>query len=325
MSFSKKFKMIWDELCEIINAHHSFLISSHMSLDGDSVGSQLSFYWYLSSLGKDVVMYDHDPVPAKFQFLRNSNLITTVNQSNVFDVLVILDCSNPGRLGWDISTVQVKKVINIDHHRDNTRFGSINIIETGAAATAELIYQHFIHCGLEIPSFVAEALYAAIMTDTGGFRFSNTNSRVLKTCADLADRGTDCARVYEQIYASHSQNALLLQSRIWSTLRFYLQGKVCCMELHLSILKELGAQYSDSEGMADHTITAEGVEVGIMAKHTEQETHFSLRSKGKIDVGKIAQKIHGGGGHSSAAGCTINLPYQHALAQMLTIIEKELC
>jgi phosphoesterase RecJ-like protein len=236
----------------------------------------------------------------------------------------VLDCSNLHRLGWSDQDKTAPFIINIDHHRDNTLFGNINIVKTSAAATGEIIYQLLTDCGLAYPSKVAESLYTAIMTDTGGFRFSNTNSRILRICADLADRGAGCAHIYELVYATHSRKALLLQSRIWSTLRFHLDGKICSMELPLSIIDELGAQYSDSEGMADYTITAEGAEIGILTKYTDKESHFSLRSRGKIDVGKIAQKIPGGGGHSSAAGCTIELPYPQAFAQMLSIIEKEL-
>jgi bifunctional oligoribonuclease and PAP phosphatase NrnA len=317
--------MNWNELRAAIDAHKTFLISSHLSLDGDCVGSQLAFHWYLTSLGKEVCLSNADPVPAKFLFLKNSDrIIQTRDAGRMFDVLMVLDCSNPGRLGWKEHDRVAKTIINIDHHRDNTRFGALNCIDTAAAATAEIIYRFFTSLSLEYPDYVAEALYAAIMTDTGGFRFSNTNSRILRTCADLADRGAECAQIYERIYASHPQRALLLQSRIWSSLQFHLDGKVCSMDLPLSVLSELGAVYSDSEGMADYTITASGVEVGILMKHTEHETHFSLRSKGHIDVGRIAQQIPGGGGHSSAAGCTLYMPQKEALRHMLGIFEKEL-
>jgi phosphoesterase RecJ-like protein len=316
--------MIWDKLNAAIDANQSFLISSHLSLDGDSVGSQLAFYWYLTSKGKEVVLYNHDPLPSKFHFLGDSEILTNKKPEKKFDVLTVLDCSNQRRLGWSGHEEIAPFVINVDHHRDNTMFGNVNIVQTNAAATAELIYHFLVHNKSDFPPHVAESLYTAIMTDTGGFRFSNTNSGILRICADLADRGVNCSKVYERVYSSHSQRALLLQSRIWSTLKFFFGGKVCSMELPLGIIDELGAQYSDSEGMADYTITAEDVEIGIMAKHTENESHFSLRSKGKIDVGKIAQKIPGGGGHSSAAGCTIEKPYPEAFAEMLKIIEQEL-
>ncbi len=316
--------MIWNEIENVIKNNQSFIISSHMSLDGDSIGSQLSFYWYLKSLGKDVVIFDKDPVPSKFHFLKNSEQFTNVKPDRNFDVLVVLDASNPARMGWENPLAIASTVIDIDHHRDNSHFGNHNVVQTSAAATGELIYQYFTETGVTYPPFVAEALYTAIISDTGGFRFSNTNSKILRVCADLADKGAECSKIYERVYSTYPCRALVLQSRIWSTLKFFHNNRVCIMELPLKVLEEVGAVYSDSEGMADHTITAEGVEVGMMLKYSESETHFSLRSKGKIDVGKIAQKVPGGGGHYSAAGCTIKEPRDQALSLMLSIIAQEL-
>lgn len=315
---------MWHDLKTLINAHSSFLISSHLSLDGDSVGSQLAFLWYLESLGKRVDLFNQDPLPAKFAFLRNANRIVSVRPAGPHDVLVVLDCSNRGRLGWDTAAFDDAPVINIDHHRDNALFGAVNHVDRHAAATGELLYRFFTEDHITFPPEVAEALYVAIMTDTGGFRFPNTSAGILRICADLAARGANPSTIYERVYASHSRTALLLQSRIWSSLRFHLDGRVCCMELPMRLFDELGALYSDSEGMADYTITAVDVEVGMLTKFSDTETHFSLRSKGKIDVGRIASQIKGGGGHSSAAGCTIKAPYSQALDEMLSIIKREL-
>lgn len=330
MSFSKKSAMTWNNLRELIDGNESFLISSHLSLDGDCVGSALAFSWYCTSLGKKVTVYNHDPVPAKFAFLQNAG----PEQTGLFraepppagcvDAFIVLDCSNLRRLGWDTTDYAGLPIINIDHHRDNTLFGTVNIVDTKASATGQLIYRFFADEHIAFPPEVAEALYAAIMTDTGGFRFPNTTSGILRICSDLADRGADPSRIYEKVYASHSTTALLLQARVWSTMKFYFDGKVCCMEMSLGLLDELGASYSDSEGLADCTITGADVEVGILTKHNATETHFSLRSKGAVDVGKIAQKIKGGGGHSSAAGCTICQPLAKALDEMLAIIKNEL-
>ncbi|MBN1128012.1 MAG: hypothetical protein JXA71_03450, partial [Chitinispirillaceae bacterium] len=201
---------------------------------------------------------------------------------------------------------------------------TVNIVETRGAATGEILYRFFTENNVMFPPEIAEALYLAIMTDTGGFRFPNTSADILRICADLAQRGARPSDVYERVYASHSRTALLLHARIWSTLRFYLDGKVCCMELPMALYGELGAARSDSEGMADYTITAADVEVGMLVKYSDTETHFSLRSKNKVDVGKIAARIKGGGGHSSAAGCTIEAPLAQALEQMLAIIRQEL-
>ena len=315
--------MVWTELNRAIDSNNSFLITSHLSLDGDCVGSQLAFLWYLRSIGKKAVCYCVDPVPRKLAFLNGAEFITQEKPAETFDVLMILDCSNIMRIGWDCGAI-AKSIINVDHHRDNTNFGALNFVDPSAAAAGEIIFSFFKESGVDVPPRVAEALYAAVMTDTGGFRFGNTSGRVLRVCAELADLGVDCAATYEKVYSSHTPEALTLQSRIWSTLEFHLGGKVCSMDMPLSILKEIGALYSDSEGMADNTVTGIGVEVGIMTKHTPEETHFSLRSTGRVDVGRIAQKILGGGGHSCAAGCTIKMPYDRAMEYMLSILEKEL-
>ena len=324
MSFLKKLAMTWNSLRRLIELNDSFLISSHLSLDGDCIGSQLSFYWYLTSLGKKVVIYNHDHVPPKFIFLRDADVMQTELPDETFDVLVVLDCSNLTRLGWDAEKFSGGPLINIDHHRDNSSFGTVNIVDVNAAATGEIISHFFDEEKIVYPPAVAEALYTAVLTDTGGFRFPNTTSAILHVCANLAEKGASPPKIYEKVYASHSQAGLLLQSRIWSSLKFYFNGRVCCLEMPMAVLDDLGALYSDSEGMVDITTTAAGVQVGIMSKHTDSETHFSLRSKGAVDVGRIAQKIIGGGGHSSAAGCTLRLPFDQAIAAMLAIVEQEL-
>jgi len=316
--------MTWSELSTVIANNHSFLISSHMSIDGDCAGSQLAMCWYLTSLSKKVIVYNHDTLPPKFSFLQGSSALTNQKPDGPFDVLLVLDCSNPKRLGWEGVETIAKVIVNIDHHRDNINFGHLNIVVPGAAATGQIIYDYFLHVKADIPAFVAEELYTAILTDTGGFRFSNTNGEVLAMCADLSNRGARCAKIYEKVYSSFSPQGLLLQARIWSTLTFYRNNTICSMEMPYGLIDELGATYGDSEGMADCTIMADGVEVGMLIKYSPTQTHFSLRSTGRFDVGKIAKGIEGGGGHSSAAGCTMSRPFPEAKRAMLEILSGEL-
>jgi phosphoesterase RecJ-like protein len=311
--------MTWAKLRDLAEGNNRILISAHVNPDGDSIGSQLAFYWYLRSLGKEATVYDRDSVPAKLAFLGDAEVITTVRPPGPFDVFVVLDSSNPNRLGWEGTASVAPLVVNIDHHRDNTHFGDCRVVDTDAAATGELIYRFFGDQGIDYPPAVAEALYTAIMTDTGGFRFANTNGRVLRTCAELADRGADCARAHRCVYASHSPNGLLLRARIWSTLRFHFGTRLCTMELPVAAIEELGAGYGDAEGMADMTVTATGTEVGMLIKYTATESHFSLRSNGNVDVGTIARDM-GGGGHECAAGCTLELPLEPARHHMFELI-----
>jgi bifunctional oligoribonuclease and PAP phosphatase NrnA len=316
--------MIWSELTSVIENNHSFLISAHMSLDGDAVGSELAMLWYLKSLSKKVVVYNREQVPGKFAFLTDTASLKTEKPEQKFDVLMVLDCSNQKRLGWDGSPDVAPIVVNIDHHRDNVNFGNVNIIRGDASATGQIIYDYFARLQIQFPASVAEALYTAILSDTGGFRFSNTNGAILKICSDLSDRGADCSRIYNKVYTSFSTQGLLLQSRIWSTLTFYREGTICSMEMPYALIDELGATYGDSEGMADLTIIAASVEVGMLIKYNDTQTHFSLRSTGRIDVGKLAKSIEDGGGHSSAAGCTMNLPFAQAKPKMIEVLSRAL-
>lgn len=315
--------MTWSEVQAVFEKNKTFLISSHVNPDGDCIGSQLALYWYLTSLEKNVLIYNYDPVPAKFTFLDNSDKITNEFPQRRFDALIILDASNPSRLGWQGCEAIAPTIINIDHHQDNAGYGTINIIDHTAAATSQILYEFFHMKKIAYPETVAEALYAGILTDTGGFQFTNTNSYVLYICSVLAAQGAACAKIYQNIYTSYSPQGLLLRAQIWSTLTYYANKRICTLEMPMHLLKQSGANMGDIEGMSDLTLTARGVEIGVFMKHDEHFTHFSLRSRGNVDVGKIAQTIPGGGGHTCAAGCTIHQPLEKAKKSMLSILKKE--
>lgn len=316
--------MTWKSLQEAIAKNNSFIISSHVNQDGDCIGSQLSLYWYLESLGKKVYIYNVDKVPNKFKFLENSDKIMNVPPEEHYDVLFVLDSSNPTRTGWDSWKEAADNLIIIDHHRDNSKEGYVNIVDYSAAATSEILYNFFIETDIDFPSYVADTLYVGILTDTGGFQFSNTSSSILRACADLIDRGANYAKNYKQSYASYSRPGLMLRSKIWSTLEYHFNNKVAVMEMDTALVEEMGADYGDIEGMSDQALTASGVEVGLFIKYHEDGTHFSLRSSGSVDVGNVAKNIPGGGGHAFAAGCTVMAPYKEAKEKILSLVEKEL-
>ena len=316
--------MTWSKLERIIKENNTFILSSHVNPDGDCICSLLALYWYVTSLGKKATIYTNYAVPKKFLFLRNTDKITDIRPEGTFDVFAILDASNPNRLGWDGTDTIAKTIINIDHHRDNSLCGDLNIIDHSAAATSQIIYQFFRDCNIAFPTFVAETLYTGILTDTGGFAFSNTNTIVLRICADLAENGVNCSEVNRKIYSSFSTPGLLLRAKIWSTLSFYYNNRICSMEIPVSQIEAIKENYGDIEGMSDQALRAEEAEVGMFLKYSDTKTHFSLRSKGSVDVGKIAQSIPGGGGHTCAAGCTMDLPLEEAKSRMLEIIKKKL-
>ncbi|MGD9200364.1 MAG: DHH family phosphoesterase [Chitinispirillia bacterium] len=316
--------MIFSKLHSIINENNSFMLSSHMNSDGDCICALLTLYWYIRSLGKKVTIFHIDQVPSKFNFLLNADKIGDKRSRNDFDVFIIVDSSNPGRLGWDTEKINAPIHVNIDHHRDNSQFGHLNLIDCKASATCQILYYFLNEFSVKYPSYIAETLYTGILCDTGGFQFSNTNSTVLSVCADLAEKGADCHKIYRNIFTSVSKEGLILRNKIWSTLEFYLDDRISSIELSSAEFDQSGADRGDIEGMSDKALSIKGVDVGIFIKYSENSTHFSLRSKGTVDVGIIAQKVVGGGGHTSAAGCTIDLPVDRAKVKMVEIIKKEI-
>lgn len=316
--------MNWTPLTNVINENETFLIAGHKSLDGDCVGSMLALYLHLLNCDKKVSIYCLDHVPQTLSFLKCADKISDEKPSGNFDVVFFVDCSNEVRIGYDVSEFSPKTIINIDHHRDNSNFGDLNFVDTTASAAGMIILDYFNKSNIKICEQIAISLYTAIMTDTGGFQFSNTTARVLRDCSQLAELGANPTTIYENVYLTHTQAGLMLRAKIWSTLQYHLNGKVCSLDMPLKLLDEVGAIYSDAEGMVDNTMTAVGVEVGIMTKHSDTETHFSLRSKGKVDVGNLAKTIADGGGHSCAAGCTVKMPYGEAMEFMLGILRREL-
>jgi len=228
--------MIWTELSNLIAESNSFLICSHVSHDADNIGSQLSFFWYLQSLGKDVEIFNVDTVPRKFQFYKNVDKISNVEPTRRFDVFAMLDSSNPARSGWDKATTIADKMIDIDHHRDNSLFGTVSCVDPTAAATCQIIYRFFKENNIDFPEYVAEALYGGILADTGGFQFDNTSPEIFEIAADLSRRGVNTAKVYKKLYASNSIAGLTVRSIVWSTLKFYENNRVGIMVLEEGIL-----------------------------------------------------------------------------------------
>ena len=318
--------MIWSDLQALCLAHSTYVIASHQGPDGDCIGSELALHWYLTSLGKHARIVNSGPIPDKFKFLDPHGLVEQSDVPPVADVLVICDSSNLSRQGWAaLDPAAYKAIINIDHHRDNSLFGTVNYVDGDVAATGVLLCRFFTGIKVEFPPAIAAVLYTAIMTDTGAFRFSNTTAEVLEICADLIRRGAQSAELYKQVYASWSAAGVLLKARIWSSMQFYSNNRVCSVEYPLDLIKALGATYGDAEGMADCTVLATSVQVGILIKYQPAETHFSLRSNGTVDVGQIAAlMVPGGGGHRNAAGCTLKIPLEEAKARLLSLIEQEL-
>jgi phosphoesterase RecJ-like protein len=318
--------MNWNDLKKIVDTNKSFLISSHENPDGDSIGSQLAFYKYLKNIGKDAQIYNKDKVPEKFRFISNSEVIRNSAPDRKFDVLAIFDSSNPQRTAIEnIQTRFADKTINVDHHRDNSYFANINCVDAKSAATCRILYDFFTQTGVNYDTEIANYLFCGILTDTSGFRFNNDDGSLYSVAHDLIKHGADNSYLFKRMFASYSPAALKLRAKVWESLKTYCNGKVNVICIPKKLYEEYGADNSATEGMSNAVLDGEGVEVGMFVRFDERETHFSIRSSGKIDVGKIAATADTGGGHKFAAGCTIkSTPYEKAVEIMVEKVAQDL-
>lgn len=292
-----------------IHKSHTILIASHTQPDGDAIGSMLSLGVALQSLGKKVTLYNESPIPAIFRFLPSVNLIVDQpGNLNEYDMAIILDCGDLqriGKLAEDIHKIPV--IINIDHHITNTEFGTYVMVDSNACATAEIIYRLINDLNAPIDSTIANALYTAILTDTGSFLFQNTNSASFSISSEMVSKGADPYIVAQYVYATYSLGRLKLLNMVLDTIDISKNGKLSTMFLSQKMLMESGTQLEDIYGLVNYAKHIEDVKVAALIRETHPGVngkgtyHVSLRSSSSVDVSKIASRL-GGGGHCNAAG-----------------------
>ena len=311
-------------LAKIIEDHDSFFLVSHIDPDGDAVGSLIAMLLLLERRGKKAVAYDRDGVPQIYRFLKCSDRISSsVPSSERFDAAIFLECPSIQRAGAECGEI-VEKIpvwVNLDHHEDNARFGHLNIIRPELSAIGEFIFDLYEAMGEPMDTIVAEALYTAIMTDTGSYKYSNTTPRSHTISARLIELGVSPCDVYQEIYEKLSPSAALITARAQSTLE--LKDGISCITITRAMLEEAGAGPEDTHDIVGLGRPIRSVEVALLFRETEDGVKISLRSKNRIDVNKIAVGF-GGGGHLRAAGCNIKGTMEEVKEKVLSAVKKAL-
>jgi len=292
-------------IADLIAASDTFIIASHVSPDGDAIGCELATYSVLKRLGKSVKVVSEDGVPDNFAFLAGSDEVVT-SAGEPADVAIVVDAAGLDRIGGTGEVVgKCKEIVNIDHHRSNTSFGTINLVDSTAGATAEIIYDLLVMLAGPLTTGEAEALFSAIMTDTGCFRFPTTSSRTLRIGADLLDLGAVPYHLASEIFWNKSASGMKLLSEALASLETTDGGRVATMDITMAMMDDSGADHFDTEGFANYPRLISGVLVGVLLRETaESDFRVSLRSKETVDVNEIAQAF-GGGGHQTASGFRI--------------------
>ena len=319
------------EVIQAIKEHKKFLITAHINLEGDSLGSQLAMKELLIGMGKEAVIVDSDPVPDHYRFLPKAGEVSNKvdEKTDNFDAAVVLDCPTLKRTGRvkDIIKKKARLVINIDHHISNEKFGDINWVDPHASSAGEMVYCLFKEAGVKVTKEVALSLYIAILTDTGSFNYDNTSSVTHEIAGELLGYGLDPALVSESVYERRSIEDVKLLELVLGTLKVNKAGTVAHLEVTRGMLKKTGADIAKSEGLINFARSIEGVKVAVLFKEDlkdDSKINISFRSKGNgetTDVNKIAA-FFGGGGHMRASGCVITGSLEEAKKSVLAKIEE---
>ena len=309
------------QVVELIENKQSFAITTHVRPDGDGVGSSLGLYWLLRSLGKDAEVVLRDDIPISYLTLPGADKIKRVSEVNgKYDAIFVIECSDLSRPG--IEGLEAQVTVNIDHHSTSEHFGTINWIDATASAVGEMIYNLCKAIGGRISKEIAECIYLAIVSDTGSFHFSNTTDRTLKVASELIKVGVKPAQISEVIYNSYPWSRIELLRQVLDTVRRDETGKIAVMRQTLEMADNAEAVDGDNNGFVNIPLAAKDVEAVLYMREVKPEAYrVSLRSKGDINVARVAEKF-GGGGHKNASGLRVEGDWDELEVEILAELSK---
>lgn len=296
------------KIVSLIHCFEHFAVLTHKNPDGDAIGSSLAFSLALERLGKSVIILCSEKLPKSYDFLGDFHRFKkTPPASSNFDCIIVLDCGDEERV--DRLYKKIKKegqiVINIDHHVSNNKWGDVNYIDTSASAVGEQIYKIIKRMGIIIDEKIATFLYFAILTDTGNFKFSNTTHKTFKIVSELTKTGINISSIYRKTYEEKEISWLRLLCVALNNLKSECNGDVLWSYITSDDFRNFPVHDVDMRDVIDLLRTIKNAKIVIMFKEYKKgEVKVSFRSKGDIDVNQLAKEFSGGG-HKSAAGCTV--------------------
>ena len=313
-------------ILKVINENQRFVISAHVNPEGDSIGSQIAMYYFLKEMGKEVYIVNSDKVPENLKFLQGTTeVMSSIPVSDY--VFIILDCPILDRIGKIQSELEENPfIINIDHHISNTKFADVNWVEENASSAGEMLFHLIKESGEPFINEMNEAIYTAIITDTGMFNYDNTTRTTHNVAGELVNNGVDTVYVHSNVYENKNFKEIRLFAKTLSTLRLEEDGKITSIFLTRQMLIEEDAEFVSTDEFINYPRSIKGVEVAVFLKQNIRDddvVNISFRSTGTVDVNKIASRL-GGGGHQKASGCRIECSVEEAYETVLEEITKEL-
>jgi len=311
------------DIIKAIGEAESFVIATHISPEGDAIGSELGLALSLIKMGKRVSVLNTDPVPEFLHFLPGTELVQRVERVDApHDVLIVVDCE-PARTGLkDLDKAPVKMVINIDHHVTNPKTADINWVDPEAAAAGEMVYDLLVAMHAPIDTAVATNLYTAIFTDTGSFRYSNTDEPALVKSGQLMKYGVSPWEISENVYETKTFGRMKLLGLVLAGIEINGEGSLGWVTIYEDYYKKTGTSAEDTDGFINYPRAIKGVEVAILFREAGAgRVKLSFRSKGRVDVSRLAASL-GGGGHPNAAGVHMDGSVEEVKAKVLPAVEK---
>lgn len=321
-----------DEVLAELQQAGKLLLTTHQNPDGDALGSLLGMHHVLTALGKDSVMFldaDQFPLPYEYRHMAFEGLLNAPPEDVEDRLLVFLDCATIKRMPVEFAQREGARIVNIDHHHDNTSFGTLNLVMPKVSCTAEIVHGLAKRLHVEITPAIAVPLYIGLVTDTGRFMFENTTPEAHRMAAELIEVGVQAHEVYRDIYENLPEGRLLLLARALASIQRFDGGTLTLTHLTREDFEETGCDEADSEGIVDYFRAVEGTAVGALVRARlsnggEESRKVSLRATdGRVDVSLIARGFEGGG-HRQAAGFFSDLPLPELVERLRTEIGAQL-
>ncbi|MBG9793112.1 exopolyphosphatase [Paenibacillus dendritiformis] len=318
-----------ERACEFLRSCDDVLVVSHVQPDGDAISSTLVIGWLLDKWNKTYRLVNENGVPGRLRDLPMADQIGSYADEEApekkYETVICVDCADYARIGkianWIASDA---RILNIDHHPTNDRYGEAALIRDNAAATAEILYDLLLAAGVELDERVGTMLYTGLLTDTGGFRYSNTTPHVMSVASELLKLGVEGNTIAERLLETMSMAQVKLIQRGLSRLTFTPDQRIGWLFITSDDMRETGAVNEDLEGLVNYARNVEGVDVGLLFKQVdEQSVKVSMRSSERVDVSAIAQSF-GGGGHVRAAGCKVSGALDDIIRQVVERVKQEL-
>jgi bifunctional oligoribonuclease and PAP phosphatase NrnA len=315
-----------------LRAAQKLIVVTHENPDGDALGSLIAMQELLVTLGKDSVMFmdaNEFPLPHEYRFLPLTGLVNTPPEDIEQRTITFLDCGNLERNPAEAFQRPGAHILNLDHHHDNTRFGTVNLVDPNASCTAEIVWDLMHGLGVSPTVTIAEALYVGLITDTGRFMYENTGPRAHLMAAELIEAGVDVHEIYRRVYEGVPYGKLALLARGLANVERYDNGRLTVTALSAKDFSESGAEESYSEGVVDHLRAVEGTAVAALVRDRISDSDGGLRkvslraTDGRVDVSRIA-RAQGGGGHRQAAGFTTAMEWDELVAFLRDEVARQL-